>query len=398
MNREDLLEAIGIADETMLEASEKRTKRKWIMSAAAAAACFTLCIGIWLLRIPPKPLHPTLCLTAEMIQNETRYYQGTNKYVVHYTYDLAQESLYFTEHQDYLPVYRVVDWEADRERTEAFIEKLSPGLEKVFDLTIPQVILEKNTVEENQQSHDTYKFTVDEGEMHIFFSAWEDGMRANCWNTNQALRINGETVSVQWSDSDEAILEALSTLQTEFSELFGVTYDGIRLERDLKSEFINVYLYEKANCKIIENREMWPEQYIVLQFSESGMYSTGAPVEELFLVQMQIYQHTRNWEEEKCVMLTIKEAKKLLKKGYVFSGHSCPRCEANQDNVDFLDYDAVAIEYQMRDTGYVVPFYAFYKYLKTDEKGVRQYAKTMVPAVRVEGLKEYFQEQTKYHS
>ena len=64
----------------------------------------------------------------------------------------------------------------------------------------------------------------------------------------------------------------------------------------------------------------------------------------------------------------------------------------------FDDSIQVAIEYQMRDTGYVVPFYAFYKYLKTDEKGVRQYAKTMVPAVRVEGLKEYFQEQTKYHS
>ena len=39
MNREDLLEAIGIADETMLEASEKRTKRNWLISVAAACLC-----------------------------------------------------------------------------------------------------------------------------------------------------------------------------------------------------------------------------------------------------------------------------------------------------------------------------------------------------------------------
>lgn len=46
MNREDLLEAIGAADETMLEVSEKRTKRNWILSVAAAAICIAVLSGV----------------------------------------------------------------------------------------------------------------------------------------------------------------------------------------------------------------------------------------------------------------------------------------------------------------------------------------------------------------
>ena len=49
MNREDLLEAIGTADEEMLEKSEKRTKRNWLMSAAAACLCLVIGLSVFLL-------------------------------------------------------------------------------------------------------------------------------------------------------------------------------------------------------------------------------------------------------------------------------------------------------------------------------------------------------------
>jgi len=49
MNREDLLEAIGTADEDMLEASEKRTKRNWLMSVAAACLCLVIGLSVFLL-------------------------------------------------------------------------------------------------------------------------------------------------------------------------------------------------------------------------------------------------------------------------------------------------------------------------------------------------------------
>lgn len=71
------------------------------------------------------------------------------------------------------------------------------------------------------------------------------------------------------------------------------------------------------------------------------------------------------------------------------------RLEA-EDPVDFSDYDFVAMEY-MRE-GYTkgdptrisVPFYTFYKDLGEDKNGIRTYAKTYVPAIRVTGLEEYF--------
>lgn len=48
MNREDLFEAIGTADEAMLERSEKKVNRKrnWLLSVTAAAVCVAVLLGI----------------------------------------------------------------------------------------------------------------------------------------------------------------------------------------------------------------------------------------------------------------------------------------------------------------------------------------------------------------
>ena len=51
MNREDLLEAIGDTDEVMLEASEKHTKRNWLLSIAAACICLLIGVSVFL-RLP----------------------------------------------------------------------------------------------------------------------------------------------------------------------------------------------------------------------------------------------------------------------------------------------------------------------------------------------------------
>lgn len=61
MNREDLFEAIGTADETMLERSEKKVNRKrnWLISATAAAACFALLFGIVWQYIRPNNYGPS---------------------------------------------------------------------------------------------------------------------------------------------------------------------------------------------------------------------------------------------------------------------------------------------------------------------------------------------------
>jgi hypothetical protein len=103
--------------------------------------------------------------------------------------------------------------------------------------------------------------------------------------------------------------------------------------------------------------------------------------------------------------ISLEEAEALLYNGYVFGGHSCPLCMAEQEKVDFEGYDFVSMEYLFRyyynadrevpSTG--IPFYAFYKKIGTAPNGNLIYAKTYVPAIPVSGYTEYFEKQKENH-
>jgi hypothetical protein len=98
-------------------------------------------------------------------------------------------------------------------------------------------------------------------------------------------------------------------------------------------------------------------------------------------------------------MISLEAAEELLEKGYVFGGHSCPLCMAEQPEVDFSEYTCVNIEYLPDEKGEIfIPFYAFYKYIGETDYGIGTYAKTYVPAVEVSGLENYFNLQTNKHS
>lgn len=56
----------------------------------------------------------------------------------------------------------------------------------------------------------------------------------------------------------------------------------------------------------------------------------------------------------------------------------------------------VGVEY-VYGKDYGIPFYTFYKKLSEDENGFVRYAKTMVPAIEVSGLEEYFEAQEEFH-
>ncbi len=74
----------------------------------------------------------------------------------------------------------------------------------------------------------------------------------------------------------------------------------------------------------------------------------------------------------------------------------------SQEKISFRNYDYVAIQYFTglpNESGNAVsiPFYAFYKDIGESENGNRIFARTLVPAVEVSGLKEYFKQQEKEH-
>ena len=97
--------------------------------------------------------------------------------------------------------------------------------------------------------------------------------------------------------------------------------------------------------------------------------------------------------EDPVPLLSISEAEEELENGYIFLGHVCPICVSSQDKVDFSEHQGSEIVYRDSFYTHIIPYYAFYK--QVDKGSV---AVTYVPAVQVEGLEEYFQEQADFHS
>ena len=102
-------------------------------------------------------------------------------------------------------------------------------------------------------------------------------------------------------------------------------------------------------------------------------------------------------------MISIEDAEALLYNGYVFGGHFCPLCMAEQEKISFDGYDFVGLEYVFGIDGETynptlcIPFYAFYKKIGTSKNGNLIYAKTYVAAIAVSGYKEYFEGQRDEH-
>ena len=74
-----------------------------------------------------------------------------------------------------------------------------------------------------------------------------------------------------------------------------------------------------------------------------------------------------------------------------------------QDKISFQDYDFVDLEYvfgydpQTGRPTVGIPFYAFYKEIKTAQNGNTVYAKTYVAAIEVSGYDAYFEKEEKNH-
>ena len=103
-------------------------------------------------------------------------------------------------------------------------------------------------------------------------------------------------------------------------------------------------------------------------------------------------------------LIGLSEAEAYLQKGYHFGGVQCPVCKAaaSPQAVDFSQYDLVQVEYYSNLMEFALPYYAFYKHLETGEypdgEGTYEdYAVVYVPAIRVEGLEEYFRDLEAQH-
>ncbi len=221
------------------------------------------------------------------------------------------------------------------------------------------------------------------------------------------IDIHGKPIEVDQRLSDEEILASFSDVRDALFEAFGQTFDSARVERKYGSNneegverlyitYFHASDLPAAGDSIVisfDNFANFAEDVVsadILRDCSITYTRYRAPLSEAYTV------------EANCRLLTVEEAEVLLHAGYVFGGHVCPLCMEMQTPVSFDEYDFVTVVYYTGDTetqgsALSVPFYAFYKDIGESKNGNRIYARTLVPAVEVSGLAEYFDMQKENH-
>lgn len=221
-------------------------------------------------------------------------------------------------------------------------------------------------------------------------------------------------IEVDQTKSDEQIISSLSEIKEKLFYLFGVEFSDIKVNRiyteygEHGATWLNVYFYNEADHPLNAVMDVPYSNYISLEFdnhkgSDSDIVSNTVLLDVTIRYRQLRTSATRVYPATmRAPSISLQEAEALLYNGYVFGGHSCPVCMAQQNAVDFSDYDFVDIVYikETTDRGKpaaLIPFYAFYKKIGIAENGNEIYAKTYVPAIRVSGYEEYFKSQESQH-
>lgn len=216
------------------------------------------------------------------------------------------------------------------------------------------------------------------------------------WNPTppiQPLELFGEKIAIKPDESDESIESKLTQALDFANTVFGTNCDFQYITRDLGYYVeghmtIGVEAFENSDQM---NQAMYNRYLGSIHF----LFMDDDTTEELPLIGIYYTEYElKDAFSEDTRLLSVKEAEYHLEKGYIFAGHVCPVCMSRNAEVDFSDYDDVEIVYRRDLFGkYIIPFYAFYK-----TTGEHLYAVAYVPAVEVDGLKEYFTSQESWHN
>lgn len=308
---------------------------------------------------------------------------------------------------DYINIYQSTSREAaDTETVLGVMYDILPRLEGLLRKPIPNPELVTEKMWESRLP-----------DHYISVKNYPNGIEISCKTGSQygvysdtpALQINGMTLSAKSTDTDAQIMEQVSSIVPYLEALFDMELSAHRIYRDYvfsdEMSYLStmvVYLYSDDHVldMFLQNYESFPRRYLAgevlcLNFTvtdQAGKMDTVLCREIEFITQPQRW--VKPLEQRK--MLTLAQAEALLAKGYVFCPHFCPICLQEQGSVDFSNYDRVSLEY-VYGIDYAIPFYTFYKKLRDNADGSVCYAKTMVPAVHVTGMEEYFENQLQHH-
>lgn len=445
MKSQDLFDAVGQAPDDLLERAADRmetgaprrrinTRVLTVVSAAVLAAALLLTAVAAILQkssdtplppdkpgtayvesetLPPPPIGPwqlpEITLSASevgsMFNRDYLEEGATNRYIKVYADRVQALGLSPLPDADCLPIYRQRKPESGSGEApfRTWVDKVWAPM--MAYLGIPE---QPYTVNVRSAGDYSVKEHPENGTFRLYVNGSDTLAGLFFYPADYSrIRIDGQYLSLTRDTTDEAAAALVAGLAEELNRILGTNFIKPRVVRSVMDDGkYSIYV-------IFENPDNLPPAGLkplsYLQFAFSGVDWTGTPfsldgsdgivylarisVRTAYLPEGELYT-----AEGRCRRLTLEEAEQELYAGHVFGGHTCPLCQAEQEEVSFRGYDAVGFTSSVdAATGRVVPFYTFYKYIGQNEYGVPTYAKTYVCAVPLEGYDTYLKAQKKYH-
>ena len=388
---DDILEQSILMREELAENRRKRLKfRKTLIAVASVVLVCTVTLASVLIWGPfssnadpfsELPLFEGLTarqMNSVFPQTESAY---TNQYTKVYTPDEKYLFLPELPQGEYVPIFshRNTGLPLNEEELLRYRDEIVPKLTKAFGVTFrlterwshdstwdSQTISYRSSLENAIWASVTQRLT----QTNVTIS---QNTQKNGYGEEYIapLVINGQTIQIDQTKSDEEIIASLEGIKKELFDLFSVEFSDVQIKRHYtKIKYINgvpsendpnvvdnicIYFYNKSDIYSsgYDNDSHQYTEYIRLNFHNTYSYHDLTPSKDILQdVTVRFVKYRLPLNETvtavgKAELLTVKEAEELLKKGYVFGGHSCPLCMRNQTAVDFESYDAVGFEYLM---------------------------------------------------
>jgi len=419
MRGKDLLQKMELADDKYIEETSAYKKKNSgfikILAVAAAVALVAAAVPLTVMLLGKSantPIFNDPVFTAQELADKTslRTLEGRTKIYTKVYAPSLDELDYNCQPvptSGTVGIYeRRVDGTANESEAKAFINKYLPAVCKNLGISANYEIRYHEF-----SGSESYDADIDhESERNYFISASSnstcDGISfSRYYDDYEPIKFGGVDISVDRRQTDEEMISSLQPLRELLCDLFDADLPDIYIirhyadytETDMSS--LTVYIYDKTK-NVADIRSNIYSDCIVLYFRNYRMTDSSIVSDGVLTNATVTFHHYKKPAEEIYVktadarLISIEEAEELLRKGYVFGGHACPLCMAEQQEVSFDEYDKVGLTYFNG-----IPFYAFYKEIgKADYNSNKVYARTLVCAVEVSGYKEYFNSQKAYHN
>ena len=428
---EQLVERYVEVEQKVLYGAKRRAKRKMALTIIAASLAVVLLCSVFAAMSlggrAPAFIIPTYDGARYSASDIATVFDGpavdsvkTNAYVKVYAPSLDELGIIPVPEEEYLTTYR--KYGAEKMLDPIGFSLDAKGIASRFANVSGKSIGEPDTeFESDRYIGSLYRSECENEDYMLSFVQNSTVFKAFVYPQMQEngeqvnfppIVLDGMTLSVDQRQSDSEIIDSLSKIKVSLFEIFGTDFSDAKIIRDYGSynengvDLMHIYLYNESDNPINPYVLVPRSDYILISFDNvqnfSGdMVSDGVLTNcDVSYIENRVDVKNSYAAEANVKLIPLEVAEQMLYNGYVFGGHSCKLCMAEQEAISFEGYDAVGITYLSGDVdgSLVLPFYTFYKKIGKCKNGNFTYAKTYVPAVEVSGLEEYFDMQEEDHS